>query len=236
MWTVSPDSTGCSTASPSPIRKSLQPPRPTSRVLRTPFEEAWRLRPGWHLRDAGGRLSGRAEVISIEVKRGRQPFATTVGQASGYSVYADRTYLAEYRPDGFDDNQISIASRLGVGLIQLTGEEEVRITEVLSAPLREPLDGLRLEVIEKLGHSLCTICGSLFESHYPGKAAPTLVPQQDGVLDMAKAVREYKGVVYWLGEQAFRAKGNKDEDRIYHRRYVCPDCVAGLFQQPGEPS
>lgn len=183
------------------------------------------------LRDAGGRLSGLAEVISIEVKRNRQRFATTVGQASGYSVYADRCYLAEYRPHGFDQTEVAIAETLGVGLIRLAGEKRVQITEVLSAPLRKPLERLRLEVIEKLNHSLCTICGSLFEAHFPGTPAPTLILEEDKTLDMKRAVSEFKGVVYWLIEQADRARSNPNDDRIYHRRYVCSDCVQSLFWQ-----
>src|SRR6476661_7152824 len=53
------------------------------------------------IRDVGGDLSGEVETIAIEVKRGNQPFATTSGQARGYSVYADRVYLADIRADGF---------------------------------------------------------------------------------------------------------------------------------------
>ena len=34
------------------------------------------------LRDVGGNLSGRSEVVSIEVKHGKQPFATSIGQVN----------------------------------------------------------------------------------------------------------------------------------------------------------
>jgi hypothetical protein len=187
------------------------------------------------LRDAGGRLSGRTEVVAIEVKRGNQPFATTVGQALGYSIYAERCYLAEYRPNGYTEDHVTIANRLGVGLIQLSGENRVRIREVLSAPLREPLDGLRLEVIEKLDFSLCTICGSLFERGTEGSWGANVARQQSvRVRHLEKAVMDEKGIVYWLNEQANRSKGAVDNgDVIYHRRYLCPDCVAALFGHLG---
>lgn len=181
------------------------------------------------LRDSGGRLSGRADVIAIEVKRGAQPFATSIGQASGYSIYADRCYLAEYRPGGFTDDEQAIASQLGVGLIRITGTQRVRITEVLTAPLREPLEGLRLEVVEKLDHSLCTVCGSLFRCGEKGKRYANLVRQQASRgKHVERAVREEKGLMFWLYEQAARSPRSRSEI-VYHRRYVCPDCVAALF-------
>lgn len=70
------------------------------------------------VRDIGGDLSGEVESIIIEVKRGdSQPFATASGQALGYRVYANRVYLAEARARPFDENEIQIASHLGIGLI-----------------------------------------------------------------------------------------------------------------------
>lgn len=186
------------------------------------------------LRDSGGRLSGRADVIAIEVKRGTQPFATSIGQASGYSIYADRCYLAEYRPRGFTDDERAIASQLGVGLIQITGQQRVRVSEVLTAPLREPLEGLRLEVIEKLHFSLCTVCGSLFRCGEKGKPFANVARQQSArARHVERAVSEEKGIMYWLYEQAERSP-KPTNDVVYHRRYVCPDCVAALFAHLAE--
>jgi len=47
------------------------------------------------VRDIGGILSGEVETICIEVKGGTEPFATACGQTLGYSVYANRVYLAD---------------------------------------------------------------------------------------------------------------------------------------------
>jgi hypothetical protein len=182
------------------------------------------------IRDTGGVLSGRSEVVAIEVKKGTQPFATCVGQASGYSIYADRCYLAEYRPGGYTDDEISIAGRLGVGLIQISGTSRVRINEVLTAPIREPLEGLRLLVVEKLGYSLCTVCGALFNRGTKEKWSANVTRQQDvRQRHMESALAEGHGVVYWLHEAGDRATRSEASDTIFHRRYVCPDCVAGLF-------
>jgi hypothetical protein len=180
------------------------------------------------LRDTGGRLSGRAEVVAIEVKRGTQPFATSIGQASGYSIYADRCYLAEFRRRGFVGEELSIAAQLGVGLIRISGSKRLRIAEVSSAPLRAPLEGLRLEVIEKLHHSLCTICGALFRRGERRNFRANVVGQQSSQRHVQRAVEQEKGLVYWLEEQAKRSPDSK-KDVIYHRRYVCPDCIQALF-------
>ena len=181
------------------------------------------------IRDSGGHLSGRADVIAIEVKRGTQPFATSVGQASGYSIYADRCYLAEYRPSGFTPDEHAIATRLSVGLVAITGTQRIRVREVLTAPLREPLDGLRLEIVEKLHYSMCTVCGSLFRRGEPGKWNPHVARQQTTrVRHLERAVADHKGLMYWLDEQAARVPHSSD-DSVSHRRYLCPDCVAGLF-------
>lgn len=190
------------------------------------------------LRDVGGRLSGGAEVIAIEVKRGTQPFMTSVGQASGYSVFADRTYLADYRPDGFTEDEIGIASRLGVGLIQISGERRFRFTERITAPVREPLQGLRLQIVEKLHYSMCTSCQTFFKRGTKRSwGAHVVRAEHPGSEALVKAIEEGKGIVYWLREQAERT--STDAETVFHRRYVCHDCLAALhtpgviiFDQP----
>ncbi|MFN3256204.1 MAG: hypothetical protein ACE37B_10940 [Ilumatobacter sp.] len=179
------------------------------------------------LRDVGGNLSGRSEVVSIEVKHGKQPFATAVGQASGYSIYADRCYLAEARPKPFDDDEIAIASRLGVGLVHVTGTQRIRVTEVVTAPVREPLEGLRLELLDKLGFSQCTLCSTLFARGDKKSWGKNIVRQSERGTHIPRALDTDQGVMYWLHEQA--ARSSAPDETIYHRRYLCPDCVYALF-------
>lgn len=94
------------------------------------------------IRDLGGQradLTGIVEVIAVEVKAGNQPFSTAVGQAYSYSIYADRCYLADYRPKSrpFKIEEIDMASKLGVGLLAI--HENKRISEVLASPQHSPL-------------------------------------------------------------------------------------------------
>jgi hypothetical protein len=44
-----------------------------------------------------------------------------------------------------------------------------------------------------------------------------------------RAAEQEKGFVYWLDERSRRDKAAADKELIYHRRYVCPDCVFNLF-------
>jgi hypothetical protein len=87
------------------------------------------------IRDTGGGNSGEVELIVIEVKRGTEPFATSSGQAAGYSVYANRVYLADVRERGFTVDEREIASNLGVGLIKIRSRKP---QEILSSREHRP--------------------------------------------------------------------------------------------------
>lgn len=176
------------------------------------------------IRDVGGNLTGRCEVIAVEVKREGAPFGNALGQAHSYSVYADRCYLAYYLDSAVptSDEAIEIASHLGVGLIQLSGPPKApRFKVLLSAPTGLPLEHLRLELIDRLGHALCTVCGSLFE-----KKVVRGDSTRSGILQ--RAVEDEKGLVYWLDEAARHARVPRGEPH-HRRRYICPDCLWAFF-------
>ncbi len=125
-----------------------------------------------------------------------------------------------------------MASALGVGLIEMIGPPtRLRITELLAAPAGQPIERLKLEVIEKLGYSTCTVCRSLFKRG-EGKRFRGNVKTK-----VADAIENDKGLMYWLHEVAKRqppsARTSRtswtDTDMTFNRRYVCPDCVVGLF-------
>ncbi|MCZ2111907.1 MAG: hypothetical protein LC118_20510, partial [Dehalococcoidia bacterium] len=83
--------------------------------------------------------------------------------------------------------------------------------------------------IEKLHFSLCTVCGSLFRCGEKGKPFAHVARQQSTrARHLERAVSDEKGLMYWLYEQAQRSP-RPTNDVVYHRRYVCPDCVAALF-------
>lgn len=185
------------------------------------------------LKDVGGELSSRTELIAIEVKWGKTPFGNALGQAHGYSIYADRCYLADLRSEGepFEPAEIRMASHLGVGLLAVSqgGPESFSIREVLSAPLSQPLDEMRLRVVEQLGYSECTICNSPFRRQKVAQGAVSRnVTRASRVGELRRAVRDEKGFQYWLYEASERAKETRAQ--VFHRRYVCPDCVWNLFR------
>src|SRR5262249_8604433 len=104
------------------------------------------------VRDVGGDLSGAIETIGIEVKRGSFPFSNACGQTLGSTVYVNRAYLADIREEGFNRNEIQIASDLGIGLVQI---RRSRCEEVLSSPFHTPIERLNLALLEALGLGRC---------------------------------------------------------------------------------
>lgn len=177
------------------------------------------------VRDIGGDLSGDIEALSVEVKRGTQPFATIVGQAAGYRVYAHRVYVAEKRETTFNQDELQIASNLGVGLIWIKGS---RCTEILSSPFYSPIARLHLALLEKMALAKCQLCTCFFDTGRTAKAFAPLVVRQN----LAKAFAQEKGVVYWNMEVAKRKRligmRASKEDYSFERRYLCPDCVTLL--------
>ena len=179
------------------------------------------------VRDVGGMLSGEIETICIEVKRGTEPFATASGQALGYSIYANKVYLADRRDGKFQASELNIASRLGIGLIRVARRE---ITEVLSSRAHEPLPGLSLELLAKLAVVKCLLCGAFFESGGPRKGWLSGLTKRD----LQDAIKEQKGLVFWLYELAERkrkfgiAHGDKGFPGSFEKRFLCRDCVSAL--------
>jgi len=173
------------------------------------------------IREIGGDLSGDVELVGVEVKRGNQPFNTATGQAFGYSVYAERCYLADLRLGSkpFTIEEMDIASKLGVGLLAISPSRQV--TEVLSSPQHFPLLDMRRELIEKMGYSVCTICNTPFRRGEPGSWSRHVRRS------LEKAYEQEKGLVYWLYEPDRRRKAVRKYN--YVRRYICPDCVWNLY-------
>ena len=70
-------------------------------------------------------LRGDFELITIEVKKSSGQFLTSAGQAAAYGVYADSAYLCCPQGDkSFDEDNIDIASHLGIGLIEIGKHQE----------------------------------------------------------------------------------------------------------------
>jgi hypothetical protein len=183
------------------------------------------------LRDVGGNLSGAIETIAIEVKRGSTPFANACGQTLGYSVYANRVYLADLRSKAFSQEEVFIASHLGIGLIQIKGKQ---CKEVLSSPYYDPIIKMQLGLLEALGYGRCQLCNSVFQSGHPeaGKRWANVRGE-----NIQRAIKEEQGLMFWNYEVAKRKRrlgidGRKKGDSLsYERRFICPDCISGVLSQ-----
>jgi hypothetical protein len=173
------------------------------------------------IKDVGGNLSGEIETFSVEVKNGREPFATASGQASGYRVYANRVYLADLRENGFIDEEIAIASHLGIGLIQIEGK---KCKEILTSPYYKPLTDLHLRLLEKLSYGHCRFCGCVVEIGSEKNSFSNLSRE-----NMKKAMKDEKGLIFWnhdVGIRKNRYKSNlSDKNITYERRFICHECV-----------
>jgi hypothetical protein len=172
------------------------------------------------VRDIGGDHSGEIESISVEVKRGTQPFGTASGQALGYKVYAHRVYLADVRETGFSDDEISIANHLGIGLIQIKGSKCI---EILTSPVYQPLTRLHMRLLENLGLGRCQLCGCCFEIGSKTKNFSRIAK------NMNNAIIQEKGLMFWnlpVGQR--KRKLTHPDNTLYEtfeRRVLCPDCV-----------
>ena len=172
-------------------------------------------------------FASQAEVVAVEVKSGTR-FLNYIGQAVAYSLYSHRVYLALKKPN---DNRITrdefdIASRIGVGLLSISCEDEINL--VATSNEFDPEHYRLLQVIDKLGYFECTFC----RSYYPKNPSGIKVnkyeinskenPDYPGKFNQAVAAR--RGAVYWLHELA---KNHRDEKTNYYdKRFICKDCCS----------
>lgn len=179
------------------------------------------------IRDIGGELTGEIETIIVEVKRGLGGFATASGQAFGYTVYANRVYLADKRENNFTQEEIQIASHLGIGLIWINAKNKCSI--VSTSPYYTPMIRLNTQLLEKLKLGKCQLCQSYIEIGDEKSRYNHVVREK-----INKAIEDEKGVVFWnreIGERkAKHGIGRTNENAIYERRFLCPDCVSLLGQ------
>ena len=176
------------------------------------------------VKDVGGDFTGEIETIVVEVKRGSEAFATASGQAYGYKLYANRVYLADKRPDGFTEDEMQIASHLGIGLIQITATN--KCVEVLSSPYYKPLTKFNLKFLYKLNLAKCQFCETFFETGSSLNRTSNLSRE-----NISKAVKENKGLIFWnrglndRKEKHLIKSSRRNKEVTFERRFVCPECV-----------
>jgi hypothetical protein len=179
------------------------------------------------IRDIGGDLTGEIETIVVEVKRGSEAFATASGQAFGYIVYANRVYLADKRTNGFTQEELQIASHLGIGLISI--DKNNKCHEVLSSPYYKPLTKLNTSLLEKMRLGMCQLCQCYIEIG-DGKSRYNQMERKK----LKKAISDEKGFMFWNYEVADRKEklGVRvgRENTTYERRFLCSGCVSILGQ------
>lgn len=159
------------------------------------------------LRQSAGRYGGSAEVIAVEVKATGSRFLNSAGQAVGYSVMADRCYLA-IGGDAIGEVESELASQLNIGLIAIRSRRRCEI--VLTSPQHRPLRAQKLILIRKLGFVECVVCGTLrLRSEMLKRANDSF----------QTAAREHKGFRYLLSVKEGRTQDGPE------RRYICHDCV-----------
>jgi len=180
------------------------------------------------VKDIGGDLTGDIEITVVEVKKGNEPFATSAGQAFGYTIYANKVYLADKREEEFDLDEIHIASYLGIGLIQISSKNKCR--EILSSRVYTPIKKFNMLMLERMGLVKCQFCESFFESGDIDNKYSKVSRE-----NIDKALESEKGTMFWNREVAERK--NKKGIRVtkdgttFERRFVCPDCVSFIFSQ-----
>jgi hypothetical protein len=173
------------------------------------------------VRDIGGEFHGGVELIAVEVKLTTDNFGKSLGQAHGYSLFANKCYLAvPLSRQSFSAEQREEAAHLGVGLIRIGGWRKKHNEEVLTPRSGEPIEALRLKTLDRLGYYECAICGTLIGP--PRDSDYSRVPQT--------ALRD--GKVLYYGRQI--KDGQKIRRLLFMRRrteavqrqtYICADCV-----------
>lgn len=173
----------------------------------------------------GGDLSSRSEVIAVEVKTANAPFAKSAGQAHGYSVMADRCYLALQRA-ATDEEQV-VASQLGIGLLRVN--DRLGVTEDLTAPAGQPLQEFRERLLEKLGCATCSLCATVFQLGTNGKTSTNRVirRENEGSRTLLQAAELGKGARWWLHTTAAN-RDTRGRQHTYWRRHLCADCTWAL--------
>jgi len=162
-----------------------------------------------------GELLNTCEIVTVEAIPDKDRFLNYIGQALGYSIFSDRCYLAV--KGEFTQEEIDVANSLGIGLIEINKNS---CKQVLDSKLFNPIDYLRLKLLSHFDIHKCSICGSYLIMKNPSRK----------LNDSIKNKMDY---VYYLDAQDEIAvkKGLERRKNVYIRRYICKDCINGIFSE-----
>ena len=160
-------------------------------------------------------ISADTEVISVEVKPNRNRFLASLGQAYGYSILADKVYLAV--ADRLSQDEVDISTKIGVGLLEIQGGDCV---ERASSQKFSPMPDLKLDLLANLNIFVCTICGSFFLDKSPSR-------------NLRNALQNGRSYIYFLEDQANSPLRRRLDKRqyIYNKRHICTDCVREVLSK-----
>lgn len=175
------------------------------------------------VRDTGGQFGGEIETIVVEVKRNKEPFSTASGQARGYSIYANRVFLADRRDDRFSSNEIRIADHLGIGLIQINKDNSCQ--EVLTSPYHKSLTSFSKDFLHRLCLVECQICNRYFDTgeNLKGKRHGKLVE----IENYERSTSVNKGIKISLEQLRLKTL----RYGFSEKRFICPNCAELLFSR-----
>ncbi len=167
------------------------------------------------VRDIGGDIQGELEIVAVEVKLGFDYFGRHLGQSLGYSIFANRCYLAIKCENeaSFNIEHKELATRLGVGLIKITNKwGDWRAEEVLSSAQHVPIGPLKETLLRKaVGLVKCCICGFYVEQ---GKTSES----------WKKALKNGRTFISWR-KPDWDLLFSRREKEDWRRMYVCHDCL-----------
>lgn len=107
------------------------------------------------IKDVGKNYSNEIEIAAVEVKDRKRAKVRYMTQALGYSSFAHRCYLA--MPTGFTEEDKDYARKLGVGLLEIHGDQ---VKEVLSAELKSPNETMMIWFLRRSPWIVrCMLCG-----------------------------------------------------------------------------
>ena len=179
------------------------------------------------LREVQGDLATGYEIISVEVKEEKAPFLPALGQAYAYSIYAHHCYLAvkKRRNSKFTSEEMQIATRFGVGLIEIKANS---CQVVLSSRQHVPEERYVLQLIEAMRLFRCVLCHGIYprtEMTAINQRGPIDLQEQPKYRgQLSRAITQRQNVTYWLYELA-KMRGDR-RTYTYDRRYLCKDCVS----------
>ncbi len=179
------------------------------------------------LREIHGDFMSTPELVGVEVKEERCTFLSSLGQAVGYSVFAHQCYLAvkKRRFNAFSADEIRLASRLGVGLIEVRSQS---CSIVRSSCLFEPEPRYVAHLLKKMGFFQCALCAATYKHADVTELSNHQIDLSEKIKyrgNLRKAILKGKNLSYYLFQLAQERRG-EDRGYVYDRRFLCRDCIS----------